>query len=168
MRVFDATDRQDDNVDGLIMLCKDWIKPDMHIAEIGCYRGVSTSILALYAHTVYAIDAWADNAEYKELGMDLLETAEPLFDKMMAKNNNIVKIKGMSVIIAMTFDDESLDGIYLDAAHDEKNVRADFEAWVPKVREGGVISGHDANMVHNWIPNPIYTMYSDSSWAYRK
>lgn len=36
-----------------------------------------------------------------------------------------------------------LDFVYLDARHDGPSVTEDLETWMPKVRPGGVIAGHD-------------------------
>ena len=41
------------------------------------------------------------------------------------------------------FQNESLDFIYIDARHDYKAVWDDLEAWFPKLRKGGLFSGHD-------------------------
>lgn len=38
---------------------------------------------------------------------------------------------------------ESADFVFLDAAHDEESVTADIAAWLPVVRQGGTIAGHD-------------------------
>jgi hypothetical protein len=37
----------------------------------------------------------------------------------------------------------SLDFVYLDARHDAPAVREDLETWLPKLRPGGVLAGHD-------------------------
>jgi hypothetical protein len=37
----------------------------------------------------------------------------------------------------------SLDFVYLDATHWFENVVADLALWVPKVRVGGIVAGHD-------------------------
>jgi len=39
--------------------------------------------------------------------------------------------------------DESLDFVYIDGLHDFDNVVMDLIHWVPKVRTGGIVSGHD-------------------------
>ena len=44
---------------------------------------------------------------------------------------------------ADSFVDESIDLVYIDALHDYESVSADIRAWYPKVREGGIIAGHD-------------------------
>lgn len=41
------------------------------------------------------------------------------------------------------FEDNSLDFVYIDGAHDFFNVTADLTFWTPKVKPGGIISGHD-------------------------
>jgi predicted O-methyltransferase YrrM len=48
-----------------------------------------------------------------------------------------------SVDAAKAFPDQSLDFVFLDAAHDYESVGADIEAWLPKIKNGGVIAGHD-------------------------
>ena len=40
-------------------------------------------------------------------------------------------------------DDGSLDFVYIDGGHDFDNVMLDLILWSPKVRSGGVVSGHD-------------------------
>ena len=39
--------------------------------------------------------------------------------------------------------DESLDFVYIDGLHDFNNAAMDIIQWVPKVKKGGIISGHD-------------------------
>lgn len=41
------------------------------------------------------------------------------------------------------FLDNSLDCVYIDAGHDYRNVKADLGYWYPKVKSGGIFSGHD-------------------------
>ena len=48
-----------------------------------------------------------------------------------------------SVEAAELVDDGSLDYAFIDAGHGYKDVRADLEAWTPKIKLGGVLAGHD-------------------------
>ena len=42
-----------------------------------------------------------------------------------------------------TFEDNSLDFVYIDGNHDFLNVAQDIHYWFKKVRPGGILSGHD-------------------------
>ena len=41
------------------------------------------------------------------------------------------------------FPNESLDFVFIDAGHMYEEVKEDISLWLPKVKPGGVISGHD-------------------------
>lgn len=53
-------------------------------------------------------------------------------------------IKGYSQDAVLVFDDASLDFVFLDGDHAEASLRADIEAWTPKIKPGGMLLGHDA------------------------
>jgi hypothetical protein len=33
--------------------------------------------------------------------------------------------------------------VYIDANHTHEEVKKDIQAWLPKIKKGGIISGHD-------------------------
>ena len=41
------------------------------------------------------------------------------------------------------FAPESVDFVYIDANHSYTYVRDDIQTWLPKVKKGGIIGGHD-------------------------
>lgn len=72
------------------------------------------------------------------------------FDKMeteahdrLDKYENYMFVKKFSVDAAEEVMDGYLDFVYLDGNHSGEAVKEDIETWVPKIREGGIISGHD-------------------------
>lgn len=52
-------------------------------------------------------------------------------------------VVGDSAGSADMFDDGSLVGCYIDAAHDYESVKKDLEKWFPKIAKGGAWCGHD-------------------------
>jgi len=52
-------------------------------------------------------------------------------------------IQSDSAAAASHFEDGSLDGVFIDAAHDYNSVVKDVAAWFPKVKPGGIFAGHD-------------------------
>lgn len=55
----------------------------------------------------------------------------------------IKDIKSISWEAANKFPDKYFDFVYIDAGHTYEAVIKDIKAWLPKVRDGGIISGHD-------------------------
>ena len=61
-----------------------------------------------------------------------------------SRTDNLLKIVvSKSVDAAKRYKDQALEFVFIDAAHDEKSVRQDIAAWRPKVKQGGVLAGHD-------------------------
>lgn len=56
-------------------------------------------------------------------------------------------IHAESTVGATYFADASIDYCFIDASHDKPSVIADLTAWLPKVKPGGIIAGHDYNQV---------------------
>ena len=54
-------------------------------------------------------------------------------------------IRDLSLSASKKIPDGSLDFVYIDADHGFCAVLTDILAWMPKVRAGGILSGHDYN-----------------------
>lgn len=59
--------------------------------------------------------------------------------------NHIVIHVGSTELIAREFDAGSLNLAFIDADHSYDSVLADIKAWLPKVKVGGMLCGHDYN-----------------------
>lgn len=66
---------------------------------------------------------------------------------------NLILIKGNSVDILRSFEDNSIDMIYIDGDHSYEGCKKDLEASLPKIRSGGWIMGHDYEMNMNKTRN---------------
>ena len=64
----------------------------------------------------------------------------------MSQFHSLKVIKLPSTYIASLLPDESFDMVYIDGDHCYQAVYDDLCAWFPKVKAGGVISGHDWNI----------------------
>lgn len=59
------------------------------------------------------------------------------------KNAAVVPHESLTLDAVAAFDDESLDWIYIDAAHDYQSVLADARAYAPKLKPGGFLVFND-------------------------
>lgn len=122
--------------------------------EIGSWMGLSSIVLAnaLLAHLnfdarIHCIDTWEGSREHQ--GMPEVEHGA-LFDTFLANvrrarvQHFIRPLRGDSARMAANFDDASLDSIFIDGDHSYAGCRRDLEAWLPKLKPGGRIAGHDA------------------------
>ena len=155
---------------GLYDLIKKYFDNGFLMVEIGCWTGVSTRLFALHCARIYAVDAWDLLDGYNDYTKKDLAENEINFDRNIEGYGNIIKIKDMSITAAERFDDESLDCVYIDGDHNEDPVYNDIKIWLPKIRKGGIISGHDypyggiksALERHGIVPDDIF---NDTSWV---
>ena len=100
------------------------------IAEIGVQNGVHAFEIMndLRPSTLYLIDIMKDWEKTKDNLKDF---------------KNINFISKTSVEASKDFPDNFFDLVYIDAEHSYDAVRQDIETWIPKVKECGVIAGHD-------------------------
>lgn len=74
------------------------------------------------------------------------------------------------------FLDEYLDLVYIDASHRYEDVINDIKTWLPKIKKGGYLSGHDYHensqvfdSVNDFFGKThAITIYPDSSWVIKK
>jgi GT2 family glycosyltransferase len=123
-----------------------------HFIEVGVWKGMSASYMAveiINSGKKIKFDC-VDNWEFIEnLQSDISQESfsENIYDTFL-KNINpvqhiITPIKELSWDGAKHYEDNSLDFVFIDAAHDYESVKKDINAWFPKIKKGGIISGHD-------------------------
>ena len=145
----------------------------LKMVEIGSYAGESSEIWAQSGvfDKIVCVDAWMNGYDSSDYASNTTELAEKKFDEIAAKYPCIEKKKCDSITAAKDFEDGSLDLVYIDAMHTYDAVKTDIEAWLPKVRKGGIISGHDYQKgwdgvvlaVNEKFGKPEMT-FEDSSW----
>lgn len=84
------------------------------------------------------------NTELALTSVDIWRREEFYCDAIRNVSNfNCRLIRMTSIKAATLFDNGSLDFVFIDGDHRYLSVKSDIEAWEPKVRIGGVVSGHD-------------------------
>lgn len=103
-------------------------------AEIGVQNGYNAkSILEHWQGEILLVDTWPD--------IETLNTAREVLNP--ETDNRVKMLQKTSLDAAAMIPNGSLDFCYIDADHAYEAVKADFNAWFPKVRSGGIISFHD-------------------------
>jgi len=109
------------------------------VAEVGVDRGETTKYLLEHCNLeTYVL---VDSKFNEELKQWLKE--QNLIKKLPSLEGPIIIKEIDSLEAAKLYDDGFFDLVFIDAAHDYKSVLNDIIAWKPKVREGGILCGHD-------------------------
>lgn len=120
--------------------------------EVGVYSGASCAFLARQLlergakFELYAVDLWDQvntETDYER------QVGTPIWDAFIDRLRreglfeHVRVLKSDSAKAAAQFEDGSVDFVFIDANHSYEHVKADIEAWRPKMRLGGLLSGHD-------------------------
>jgi len=119
------------------------------MAEIGVDRGDFFDIYYSKKNEYYLIDLWDSNNDKYYSKKHYKESYKIIKDKTK-ELENIHLIKMSSFRAAKKYPDNCFDWIYIDARHGYEDVKQDIEAWLPKLKANGIISGHD------YDPSPEY------------
>lgn len=92
------------------------------------------------------------------------------------KYKNFKLIRKTSDKGAEDFEDESLDIVFIDANHSYESVKKDIDLWLPKLRNGGCLSGHDYSIAFFGVIQAVndklgvdnIAIRSDATWFYYK
>lgn len=124
-----------------------------HFVEVGSWKGRSAAFMAVEIINsgkrirFDCVDTWLGSKEPKHESDPSVKNGT-LFEEF-CRNTTPVKnalriIRQPSIEAARLYEPGSLDFVFIDAAHDYDNVRADIAAWWPKVTVGGDLAGDDA------------------------
>jgi predicted O-methyltransferase YrrM len=108
-----------------------------HLVELGVYGGTSAAYLGveLINRNVFArldlVDLFHGGAQ------QVIAALDPIRSVLGAVRSEC------SWEAARHYEDLSLDMVFIDADHSYESVRNDIAAWLPKVRLGGILAGHD-------------------------
>jgi hypothetical protein len=128
--------------------------------EIGAWKGKSIMFAAERTKELnkniklYTIDIFkvSDQCTSNLLPMNVefydqyLKNIEPMKDYI-----NTIKMNSHDAYTL--FDDNSIDFLFMDGEHSYEAVRKDLKLWYPKIKNSGIIAGHD----YEWIDGRVKT-----------
>jgi hypothetical protein len=114
-------------------------------AEIGVWYGVNAKVILdnVPGLRLYLVDPYKEyQAGRSHYSQEMLDLA---FKRAIRRlhGQNIKFFRLTSLEASRRIPDEILDFVYIDGNHSFKDVLLDLLLWVPKVKIGGFISGHD-------------------------
>ncbi|KAG2427390.1 hypothetical protein HYH02_014610 [Chlamydomonas schloesseri] len=110
----------------------------------------------------YLVDIWRQQVNYEDLANVDNKEQEKILQEAKA---NVARF-GSKVVFLRNFTYEAakaitepLDFVYVDARHDYCGTYEDIELFWPKLRNGGVMAGHD------YLEAPQVKTISNQNWA---
>ena len=125
------------------------------IVDVGCWTGMSSLVLAMiadkYKGFVTAVD-WFRGSEKTNLDFaGKYFNIKKVFEDNIAQWDQYKKrinlIEATSGDASKQIDDESQDLIFIDADHRYMYIKKDIEVWLRKLRKGGILCGHDCEII---------------------
>ncbi len=159
---------------------------EMHMIEIGSYTGDSTLLFAENFNSVLAVDPFLDDydpnddacnyAPFDKVYEEFMNRTKdnPKIELIRFKSDDAVEIiqNAAKKLGATRFD--LFDFVYIDGMHTYEQVKKDIANYLPFIKEGGFIGGHDyvpgfkgvMDAVNEKFGSPDKTFH-DTSWIKR-
>lgn len=159
---------------GLIDLAA-FIPRDAVMCEIGSYDGDSAEIWAHKCSKLICVEPFAWPVAYNPRSPD--EVFAVFKQKVLDRFDNIELMRMTADEAHKQIPDNSIDALYVDAFHSYEQCLADLQNYIPKVKVGGIIAGHDFSnpitpgvyrAVLKAIGRPEYTFDDWSFLSYKK
>lgn len=123
--------------------------------EVGVWEGECAKHLLQYIPKLflYMVDTWkipSNDSDYYISGDSKAVTTQEAHNSAYNKAKKLASIypqrtkiiRDSSIEAAKTFKDK-VDFVFIDGDHTEEAVYSDTKAWLPHVKPGGIICGHD-------------------------
>lgn len=153
------------------------------LVEVGCWRGQSLSYLL--------VEAANSGKKLDIVGVDTFKgsVGEDYHAQQLAACNIEAECRancdradypysllvGDSPRVSEIFGEKDAFFVFIDASHDYYSVKRDIVSWLPKVKDGGVLAGHDYEGAFPGVKHAVRDHFdinelslSGASWIYRK
>lgn len=120
--------------------------------ELGSLEGLSALAIAgaRAVQFVICIDVW---------------TSAERFEAFLRNTEGypIIPLRGSSLALANLFPDGYFDFCFIDTDHTRETTSQEIKTWLPKLRRGGVLCGHDIN-----FPGVIDAVKAELPWYHEE
>lgn len=126
--------------------------------EVGVMYGRSLAILeAMQRH---------HNKRFDVTGIDLWEGPPSLSEcekwlELLGMRQNVALIQSDSVLAAQAFEDDSCSLVFIDGDHSFEGCLRDINAWLPKVKPGGLLAGHDYESTYPGVVAAVHLRFPE-------
>lgn len=134
-----------------------------HIVEIGAWTGMSTAYLAVEIINsgkdirLDVVDTWkgSNDASISQYADDLKKYNGDVFSLFIKNMQPVIHVINpihmSSEEASKLYENESLDFVFTDANHLYEYISKDILCWLPKIKKGGFMGGHDYH--HKDLPD---------------
>jgi predicted O-methyltransferase YrrM len=143
--------------------------------EVGSWKGRSAAFMGVEIHNsgktigFDCVDTWKGSETEEAHQNDQYVKTDTLYDKFVQNTErvqHIVKpVVGLSVEVAKQYTHDSLDFVFIDGDHRYECVLADIQAWLPKVKAGGIIAGHDYGWCSD-VRRAVHEVFGEADGKY--
>lgn len=128
--------------------------PEMGV-EVGVFEGDNSSALLENLpslETLVCVDSFCHYEEFdqatprkngKVFNANYSEVKQKFLSAMAPFSGRYTVIEEFSDGASRMFKDDAFDFVFIDANHAYEYVLTDIILWIPKVKSGGIIAGHD-------------------------
>jgi hypothetical protein len=130
------------------------LPPGSKFVEVGSWKGKSSAFMAVEIANsgknieFYCVDHWIGSIEHYDRNSHTYEPEihklyQTFIDNMKPVESYYKPMRMTSLEASNHFEDQSLDFVFIDASHQYEDVCNDIDVWIPKVKTGGFLAGHD-------------------------
>lgn len=144
-----------------LMWIYDTFKSSASHLEIGTYCGKSTYVTAnaMNRGNLITIDNCSDDGIFNSDWVAGVRTCT--FNEIRKTKCHLKFLQKNSIDAArdpITFT--AYDSIFIDGDHSYASCKADIECWLPRLKSGGIISGHDYWPKHEGVMDAVHESFN--------
>lgn len=139
-----------------------------NVAEIGAWKSHTTKrVLRKCKEDIsqyWAIDIWAlsNHRKYRKHTPEFWDSLYFYSCSLMYWFPQLRVLRMDSITASNLFPENYFDLVFIDADHSYEFVMRDIKAWLPMVKEGGLLTGHDYGGRYTGVKKAVDEIFGES------